>query len=92
MEIRGVTTSGHYVVGGVFSLYDTRGLPLDVVLDTLKERNIVPDWPLFCMDALRAGWKPSTIKTRIADAVADVYGHTYCAEVQKRLNALLKQA
>ena len=61
----------------MFELVDTHGIPLDLVLERLAGAGMVPDWLTFCSAAVAAGWKPSRLRTRLAEAVGDVHGPDY---------------
>ena len=62
MKQVGTTTDNRIVVDGVFRLMDTVGLPLDIIVQELKDRNLVPAWDEFILDAKNAGWKGKTIR------------------------------
>lgn len=68
------TPEGILVVSGVFPLISTHGVPLDLVLEKLKESGMMPDWVDFYRDAILDGWKPSGIRHKLSEAVGDVYG------------------
>ena len=51
MKRVGTTTDNRIVVDGVFRLMDTVGLPLDIIVQELKDRNLVPAWDEFILDA-----------------------------------------
>ena len=71
----GETTDGRTVVRGVFRLFETEGLPLDVIFDVLKERNYIPDWEYFVQEAEGAGMKHrDRILLKLDAAIADTYG------------------
>ena len=55
----GVTTDGLPVIGGAFKLYDTHGLPLDVLRDMAREGGFMFAMDDFVVDAVRSGWKES---------------------------------
>lgn len=74
------------VIGGLFYLSGTHGLPLEFILDFLKDRNLVMDWQDYIKEAIKDGHKISTVKARIISAVGDVYGCKYREEVEKRLD------
>ena len=74
------------MLDGVFSLYESRGVPLDIILDKLREENYVVDWISFYKEArYRAFWNIDTILNKIELALNDVYGKEYSDEVIKRL-------
>lgn len=85
----GQTPEGLVVVSGVFPLVDTHGIPLDTVVEVLKSRSYIPDWLDFFDQAVRAGWKPSRVITRLAEAVRDVYGSEFSQEWERRFRGVL---
>jgi hypothetical protein len=70
----GTTTDGRTVVRGVFQLYETEGLPLDVIFDSLIARNSIPDWIHFVQEAEDAGMKLDRILSKLDPAISDTYG------------------
>lgn len=81
----GITPENITVVDNIFKLFDSLGLPLDVIFDMLKERNCIPSWIHFYDDAIAQGWSHETILNRLTINVSDVYGKDFCDEVIKRL-------
>lgn len=76
------------VVSGVFAFVGTHGVPLEAILDRFKQNNIIIDWMAYIVDALKDGHNPNTIRSRILEAVGDVYGPLYKKEINKRLDIL----
>lgn len=72
-----VTPEGVFVVQGVFPLVDTHGIPLDLVLDRLKDHNMMPDWLDFYQSAISCGWKPSGVMAKLTESIGDVYGTAF---------------
>lgn len=70
----GQTTDGRTVIRGIFRLYETEGLPLDVIFDSLISRNCIPDWKHFVQEAEDAGMKLDRILSKLDPAIADTYG------------------
>lgn len=71
----GTTTDGKTVVCGVFRLYETEGLPLDVLFDALIAHNCIPDWEHFVQEAEVAGMKNrDRVLLKIDAAIVDTYG------------------
>jgi len=87
----GTTPEGINVVANTFKLFDTRGLPLDIMLDLMRENNMIPDWIDFYQEASASGWKDKTIRLRIHTAVVDIYGEEYGDEVLNRLNSYIEK-
>jgi len=85
LNIAGKTTDGKDVTSGNFSLVGSHGLPLELVLMFMKEKELVIDWLDYINGALKDGANIETVKARISSAVADVYGPKYRDEVMKRI-------
>jgi alanyl-tRNA synthetase len=92
MELRilGKTECGNFlVVHGeeVFRLFDTSGLPLEIVFMELKDRGFMCDWESFYKSAERHGWKHKTIISRLTEALP-CYTHieNFTETVIQRLN------
>ena len=71
-EIIGKTVDGKSVINGafVFKLMDTRGLPLEIITDGLRERNMVFDVAGFVEAADRSGnYKPGVLKERLKEVL-----------------------
>lgn len=88
MHQSGITTDDRPVLAGVFPLFGTHGLPLDIILAELNARGLVVDWPDYVAGALSDGHKPPRIRSRIVEAVEDVMGTEVSREVGKRLDLL----
>jgi hypothetical protein len=91
LRITGKTTDDRDVVSGVFKLFDTNGLPLDIVVSYIHERGKVVNWPDFVEAAEKAGWLDKTIRLRIKEAVTDAYGGDYYKEWLIRFDAWMAQ-
>jgi len=86
----GVTPEGVRVVANTFKMFDAYGLPLDIMLDLMKDNNMIPDWIDFCNEAMISGWKNKTIIDRVKDAVETVYGTDFTKEVLSRLKLYIE--
>ena len=71
LSLLGKTTKGILVVGNLFAQYDTRGIPLDIVLEGCKEAGVIPCWISYWQDAEEAGWKRNKIWATIEYALRD---------------------
>jgi len=85
--IVGKTEDEKTVVDGkfVFKMSDTHGLPLEITVDLLRQKNMVVDWVSFYNAASDVGWQPKRIFSRIEAAVGDVFGSRARQEVSTRL-------
>lgn len=88
MKQTSITTDGKPLIGDVFKMSGTYGLPLELTLDYLKERDMVVDWVDYIRAALADGHNLSTIKSRILPAVGDVYGGEYAKQFAIRLERI----
>ena len=73
----GVCPDGTPVMAGVFVLVDTHGVPLTTAVELLQGKGVMPDWLDFYQSALRVGWKPVGILSKMDEAVLDVYGTVF---------------
>ena len=65
------------IITGIFSLTDTQGYPLDMVLQELKDAGLKVDWKAFIKDAVNHEWGYETIFKTIYHACIDVYGPSF---------------
>lgn len=79
--ISGQTTEGYPVIAGVFDLVDSQGIPLSILLESFKEKNIVVDWDHFLTQSIKRKWNWSTTLSKIEEAVGEVYGKHYKEQV-----------
>lgn len=47
------------------------------------------DWLSWMTDALKDGWKPKTIKSKMISAIEEVYGQKYCNGFENKLKEYL---
>lgn len=86
LKVNGVTEDGKYVLGGVFKLTESRGIPLEIIVKKLDEEGCIIDWISFYKEArYRALWKINTIVNKIDITLFDLYGEEYRDEVVNRL-------
>lgn len=88
-ESVGVTPEGKQVITGVFKMFDTMGLSLDIIFDLCEQSNLTPSWIHFYDDAIKQGWSEKTVLNRLETNISDVYGRPYWLEVEKRLHAYI---
>lgn len=87
-RILGHTTEGQEVVAGVYSFYETYGLPLEVVFQVLQGRGLLPCWVSFHMEAVAAGMAHERILSMLDPALSDIYGPPFRDYVLKGLRRL----
>lgn len=81
----GYTEDNRCVYSGIFYMFDTKGIPIDIVFFNMREQNLQPSFMEFVNESRKAGWKDKTIYNRLMGAILDVYGENYWIEVKKRL-------
>ena len=86
MKLTGKTTDQKDVYGDVFLYVGTHGIPLEIVLGFIKNKQGVVDWLEYIQSSLNDGHKIRTIKAKILSAIGEVYGNSYKKEFEKRLN------
>lgn len=88
LEIAGYTTDGKIVVKGIFHFFETTGLPLDIIVDQLSSRDLVPSWHDYVLEAIAAGIPPERVKSRLEEVILDVYGRKYWEDVKIRIEKM----
>lgn len=78
-----------HIVDGVFSIYETHGVPLDIILSRLNQDNLLCCWPSFMESSIQAGWNPRSTLAKIETACADVYGRKVADEIMFRLRLVI---
>lgn len=84
----GITTDGKPIMAGIFSFYETHGLPLDVILITFIEKGWVPDWVEFYETAISAGMKHDRILSKLEEAISDSFGKEWNDVVISKLHKM----
>lgn len=88
-KINGFTDDGSPVIGNIWRLYDTMGIPLDFVFDRLWKWGAWPDWAELYADMVVAGKKRTRAIAMLKEAVADTeYPPEIKEEILKRLEVL----
>ncbi len=75
------------MVRGVFEFLDTYGLPLDIVVDRLRQERVVPDWLYLYNRCIESGWNPTSTWERLRIMVGDVYGPDYRLRWELKMRA-----
>lgn len=70
---------------GMFTYVDTHGLPLDFVIDILREKGLRVDWVDFIIQAMKV-WPFRTVKAKVNEAVIITWGEdSETHELSKKL-------
>lgn len=86
MIIRGITTDGKKVIAGLFSIYETEGIPLDIILNSVKDNDMIPCWISLYQEAKAAGMGHSHIVNKLEPAICDSYGSEFAQIVIDKLS------
>jgi alanyl-tRNA synthetase len=74
LRIVGKTLDGKLVLSGVFKIYETEGIPLDIIFENLLEKDSIPSWTHFFNEAINANMKKDHILALLESTISDVYG------------------
>lgn len=85
MTINGKTHNNNIVVGNVFQLIDTKGVPLEVIVSEFTEFGYVIDWIDFYESSIKSGWNMFTSLNKIEYSLSSVKGEEYSNRVMERL-------
>lgn len=85
----GTTSDGRPVIAGLFSVVNSEGVGLDVLLELLHDRRLVVDWLDFLRHARDFGWNLRTAAGKIHAAVEQVEGPQVAAAWLQRAETLL---
>jgi|10_taG_2_1085330.scaffolds.fasta_scaffold08172_3 hypothetical protein len=89
-RVVGRTTDGKVVMTGLFKLYNSRGMPLEDILENCKDHNIVIDWIAFYREARDKGWTMDTFVRLLSDPLTDVYDSEYRDTVISTLKTIVR--
>jgi hypothetical protein len=88
LYIIGYTENKEPVMGGVWSAYETHGLPLDIIFDVCIQRKWIPGWPDLYKDMKKSGMEHGRILSKLEEAINDSFGKEYGAVVISRLDEI----
>ena len=88
VRVVGTTTDGRQVVAGLYILYETHGIPLDVIIGGCSERGVVPSWSHMVGEAAAAGMSKARAISKVRQAVSDA-GHPQAALISEALEKLI---
>ena len=73
------------MVGNVFHLVETHGIPLEIILQKFEEHKLIIDWIDFYESSQKCGWLIKTVLNKIEVALVDFKGREYADAVMLRL-------
>src|ERR1700723_1546697 len=80
------TSNDTVIVGGIWKMYETHGLPLDAIFILCMEKNWIPCWLTLYNDMLASGMKHGRIISKLEESISDSFGKQFCDVVIVRLN------
>lgn len=85
LALAGRTVDGRAVVSGVYRVHETSGVPLDVILESVRERGMLVDWQSFVREAVAAGMSRERAISKLEAAIVDSFGPEMARVVVARL-------
>jgi len=91
IKIIGKTPDNKSVIKGLFHIYETEGIPLDLILQSTKDNDLVPCWISFYLEAKSSGMSHDRIINKLEPAIIDSFGLFWASQVIDTLNNLYNQ-
>lgn len=91
IKIVGKTLGNKLVVSGLFRLFETDGIPLEIIFQVAITNNCIPCWLSFYKEAKAAGMQHDRILSRLEPAISDSYGLEWANHVIETLTILYDQ-
>lgn len=88
--VTGETSNGKKLVDGVWAMYETHGLPLDIIFDLCIRKEWMPDWIELYKQMLSSGMKHSRILSKLESDINDSFGKEFGDVVISRLDQIFK--
>jgi hypothetical protein len=86
----GETTDSRRLVDGVWAMYETYGLPLDIIFDLCIQKEWMPDWMALYKQMCGSGMKHSRILSKLEESINDSFGKEFCDVVIFRLDQIFQ--
>lgn len=87
----GVTPEGKPVMSGVFSFYESHGIPLEIIFMSFIDKGLVPSWIDLYRDMRSSGMKHDRIIIKLQDAISDSFGPEWSEHVILQLNKVFSE-
>ncbi len=66
-------------------MYETKGVPLETIIQKFDELNYLIDWVDFYESSITSGWNTKTTLKKIEYSLIDIKGKDYTTQVLNRL-------
>jgi hypothetical protein len=86
----GKTTDGKIVVDGVWEMYETHGLPLDIIFSICMEKDWVPSWIDIYLQMKKSGMDHDRILSKLEESISDSFGKEFCMTVISKLELIFE--
>lgn len=86
IRVVGKTTDDRLVVDGIWTCFETHGLPFDILFDICLQRGWVPDWSRLLRQMVDSGMAQDRAISKLREAISDTFGPCFCHEVLARLS------
>ena len=80
------TAGDKIIVGGIWKMFESNGLPLDIIFSLCIEKNWIPCWITLYNEMLASGMKHDRIISKLEEALCDSFGKQFSDVVIFRLN------
>jgi hypothetical protein len=84
----GITSDNKKVIGGIFTMFQVNGIPLEIMFEFLQNNNSVPDWIDFYKGAKKHGMNHNKIIFLLRDGILDGYDPQWSDIVIANLNKI----
>ena len=89
LKRKGIHHGSCKLVRDGFKLHDTYGFPLILQLHQCEIQRVIVSLPDFYVDAVKAGWKDTKIRSTIREAVMDAKGRKGVELIDENLDRFL---
>lgn len=72
IKITGVTSEYFYTLSGIYKLYETYGIPLDIIVDYLFTHGYLIDLESFRQDCVLANMSSKSIESKIERIIDEI--------------------
>lgn len=87
-DVVGTTSDGLVVVSGILGFEETYGLPLEDILISLKDRNMIPSWIHIILEAKKQNRNMKSFMVKLKDVASCVFGKEYWSVISPRLDTV----
>jgi hypothetical protein len=86
----GVTLDSKPIISGIYQTFETHGIPLEIILSILKDKDAIPNWIDLYKDCRLAGIKHDRVLSRLEEAINDSYGKEFSEHILPKLDKRYK--